>query len=133
MQHVTKGRSVAGARVVPLMIEDEKLRQLESLVSGPVIEVLPLRSAKVGVVTTGSEVFMAAQIFAIDYRILRAFQQYLMAAYFCTASSHTSLNNDCIDMPLDKQHSKDSAAMSVVTTLIAYHFRCISIDISYGI
>ena len=57
MQHVTKGRSVAGARVVPLMIEDEKLRQLESLVSGPVIEVLPLRRAKVGVVTTGSEVF----------------------------------------------------------------------------
>ena len=57
MQHVTKGRPVAGARVVPLMIEDEKLRQLESLVSGPVIEVLPLRRAKVGVVTTGSEVF----------------------------------------------------------------------------
>ena len=57
MQHVTKGRPVAGARVVPLMIEDEKLRQLESFVSGPVIEVLPLRRAKVGVVTTGSEVF----------------------------------------------------------------------------
>ena len=57
MQHVTKGRPVAGARVVPLMIEDEKLRQLESFVSEPVIEVLPLRRAKVGVVTTGSEVF----------------------------------------------------------------------------
>ena len=57
MQHVTKGRPVAGARVVPLMIEDEKLRQLEAFVSRPVIEVLPLRRAKVGVVTTGSEVF----------------------------------------------------------------------------
>ena len=57
MQHVTKGRPVAGARVVPLMIEDEKLRQLESFVNRPVIEVLPLRRAKVGVVTTGSEVF----------------------------------------------------------------------------
>lgn len=57
MQHVTRGRSVAGARVVPLMIEDEKLRQLESLVDGPVVEVLPMRRAKVGVVTTGSEVF----------------------------------------------------------------------------
>ena len=57
MQHVTRGRPVAGARVVPLMIEDEKLRQLESFVSGPVIEVLPLRRARVGVVTTGSEVF----------------------------------------------------------------------------
>ena len=57
MQHVTRGRSVAGARVVPLMIEDEKLRQLESFVAGPVVEVLPLRRARVGVVTTGSEVF----------------------------------------------------------------------------
>ena len=57
MQHVTKGRPVAGSRVVPLMIEDEKLRELEALVSGPVIEVLPLRRAKVGVVTTGSEVY----------------------------------------------------------------------------
>lgn len=57
MQHVVKGRSVAGARVVPLMIGDEKLRQLESAVSSPVIEVLPLRRARVGVVTTGSEVY----------------------------------------------------------------------------
>ena len=57
MQHVTKGRPVAGTRVVPLMIEDEKLRQLESLVIRPIIDVLPLRRAKVGVVTTGSEVF----------------------------------------------------------------------------
>ena len=57
MQHVVKGRSVAGARVVPLMIRDEKLRQLESAVSSPVIEVLPLRRARVGVVTTGSEVY----------------------------------------------------------------------------
>jgi len=55
MQHVTKGRSVAGARVVPLMIEDEKLRQLESFVDGPVVEVLPLRRARVGVVTTGRQ------------------------------------------------------------------------------
>jgi len=57
MQHVVKGRSVAGARVVPLIIEDAKLRRLEALVERPVIEVLPLRRAKVGVVTTGSEVF----------------------------------------------------------------------------
>lgn len=57
LQHVTKGRPVAGARVVPLMIEDEKLRRMEEMVTRPVIEVLPLKRAKVGVVTTGSEVF----------------------------------------------------------------------------
>nr|WP_297669891.1 molybdopterin-binding protein [uncultured Desulfovibrio sp.] len=57
MQFVTKGRAVAGARVTPLMIEDERLRRLEALVRAPIIEVLPLRRARVGMVTTGSEVF----------------------------------------------------------------------------
>ena len=57
MQFVAKGRAVAGTRVVPLMIEDEKLRRMESIISGPVMEVLPLAHAKVGVVTTGSEVY----------------------------------------------------------------------------
>ena len=37
MQFVAKGRAVAGTRVVPLMIEDEKLRRMESIVSGPVM------------------------------------------------------------------------------------------------
>ena len=57
MQFVKKGRSVAGTRVVPLVIEDEKLKQMEALVKSPLIEVLPLAPAKVGVVTTGSEVY----------------------------------------------------------------------------
>ena len=57
LQFVKKGRSVAGTRVVPLVIEDEKLRRMEELVREPIIEVLPLKAAKVGVVTTGSEVY----------------------------------------------------------------------------
>ena len=44
-------------RVIPLLIEDAKLQAMERLVTGPVIEILPLKSAKVGVVTTGSEVY----------------------------------------------------------------------------
>ena len=57
LQFVKKGRSVAGTRVVPLVIEDAKLQQMEALVKAPLIEVLPLKAAKVGVVTTGSEVY----------------------------------------------------------------------------
>ena len=57
LQHVRRGRPVAGARVVPLMIEDEKMRRMEGMVSAPVVEVLPLRRARVGVVTTGCEVY----------------------------------------------------------------------------
>lgn len=48
---------MAGTRVVPLMIDEEKLRTLESLVVKPIIEVLPLKKFQVGIVTTGSEVF----------------------------------------------------------------------------
>lgn len=57
LQRVDKGRAVAGTRVVPLMIDEEKLRTLESLVVKPIIEVLPLKKFQVGIVTTGSEVF----------------------------------------------------------------------------
>ena len=57
LQYVRKGRAVAGTRVVPLLIDDEKLREMEALVTEPLIEVLPLHPALVGVVTTGSEVY----------------------------------------------------------------------------
>ncbi|KLU58969.1 molybdopterin molybdenumtransferase [Peptococcaceae bacterium CEB3] len=57
---VEKGAKVAGTRVVPLMIEESILAEAERVAqahSGPVLEVKPLRSWKVGVVTTGSEVY----------------------------------------------------------------------------
>lgn len=57
LQRVDKGRAVAGTRVVPLMIDEEKLRAVESMLHKPIIEVLPLRKFQVGIVTTGSEVF----------------------------------------------------------------------------
>lgn len=57
LQRVDQGRAVAGTRVVPLMIDEEKLRAVESMVHKPIIEVLPLRALQVGIVTTGSEVF----------------------------------------------------------------------------
>lgn len=57
LHFVNRGRAVAGMRVIPLLIEDAKLQAMERLVTGPVIEILPLKSAKVGVVTTGSEVY----------------------------------------------------------------------------
>jgi molybdenum cofactor synthesis domain-containing protein len=57
-QFVTKGRSVGGVRVVPLVVEDSVIQRAEGICSGePLIQVKPLVKAKVGVVTTGSEVF----------------------------------------------------------------------------
>lgn len=58
MQMVQEGQAVAGGRVVPLMVEAEKLEQVEAIChSDPLVEVLPLKKAQIGLVTTGNEVF----------------------------------------------------------------------------
>jgi hypothetical protein len=59
--HQTVGvkQPVAGTRVVPLVIEEEKIRRAETVCrkNYPLMEIKPFRSIKVGLVTTGSEVF----------------------------------------------------------------------------
>lgn len=55
---VKKGAVVGGARIVPLVIEEGKIERIETLCrKKPIIEVKPLRRLKVGIVTTGSEVY----------------------------------------------------------------------------
>jgi len=52
-------KTLAGCRVVPLVIDNEKIKQVEKLARKyyPIVEVKPLRALKIGIVTTGSEVF----------------------------------------------------------------------------
>lgn len=53
-----KGDIVAGVRVVPLTIEEEKIRKIEEIAEGKtVIYVEPFKQFKVGIITTGSEVY----------------------------------------------------------------------------
>jgi molybdenum cofactor synthesis domain-containing protein len=57
---VKKGQKIAGTRVVPLMIDEEILLKAEAIASKfkePLLQIRPLQSKKVGIVTTGSEVF----------------------------------------------------------------------------
>ncbi len=58
-QQVAKGRPLAGARVVPLAVREEKVRHIEAIcrANAPIVTVLPFRHLRVGVVTTGSEVY----------------------------------------------------------------------------
>ena len=58
-QQVGCDKVVAGCRVVPLVIDADKIRRVEEVGSAnyPVVEIKPLRSLKVGIVTTGSEVY----------------------------------------------------------------------------
>ncbi|SKA66795.1 molybdopterin-binding protein [Desulfobaculum bizertense] len=55
---ISKARDVAGTRVVPLVVEEEKIQQVEEICreAGPIVSVTPFRHLKIGVVTTGTEV-----------------------------------------------------------------------------
>ncbi|MFD1436708.1 molybdopterin-binding protein [Kroppenstedtia eburnea] len=57
---VKEGEVVAASRVIPLIYPVERIEQVERIAAGgkgPVLEVLPFRRLKVGVVTTGSEIY----------------------------------------------------------------------------
>lgn len=56
---VEKGDKLAGGRIIPLVIKEEKIQQLENLclTQGPVFEVEPYKKLKVGIMITGNEVF----------------------------------------------------------------------------
>lgn len=56
---VKKGSVVAGTRIIPLFIDKVKIEQIEKVCKeeGPIIWVEPLKTMKVGIITTGSEVY----------------------------------------------------------------------------
>ena len=59
---VNKGDKIAGTRIIPLVIEKEKMEKakaacIEATGGKPIFDVLPFVHKKVGIVTTGSEVY----------------------------------------------------------------------------
>ncbi|MBP1927453.1 molybdenum cofactor synthesis domain-containing protein, partial [Sedimentibacter acidaminivorans] len=55
---VKKDDKLAGTRVIPLVIEEQKMKRAEEIGAGkPIMEIMPFKHKKVGIVTTGSEVF----------------------------------------------------------------------------
>lgn len=55
---VKKGQKLAGTRIIPLFVAEEVMKKAEAILGDePIIKVVPLRKLKVGVVTTGSEVY----------------------------------------------------------------------------
>lgn len=54
---VKKGELIAGARVIPLVIDKEKMERAQNIISTPILNVNSYRKYKVGMVTTGNEVF----------------------------------------------------------------------------
>lgn len=55
---VDQGHGVAGTRAIPLFLPQKDFQKALSILSdGPIFRVLPMRRAKVGILSTGSEVF----------------------------------------------------------------------------
>ena len=55
---VAAGDKLAGTRVIPLVIEKQKMEEARQVAAGgPIFRILPFVSKRVGIVTTGNEVF----------------------------------------------------------------------------
>ncbi len=55
---VKKGDKLAGTRIIPLIIEKEKMERAKEAVKGDsILKLLPYQHKKIGIVTTGNEVF----------------------------------------------------------------------------
>ncbi len=59
---VRKGDKLAGTRIIPLVIEEEKMLSaekacMEATGGEPILKLLPFKDKKVGIVTTGNEVY----------------------------------------------------------------------------
>ena len=55
---VHSGDKIAGTRIIPLVIEKEKMeRARQAAAGGPIFRILPFQKKKVGIVTTGNEVY----------------------------------------------------------------------------
>lgn len=55
---VKKGTQVAGTRIIPLVIEEEKIINIEKAIGNKkIVEIIPFKTMNVGIVTTGNEVY----------------------------------------------------------------------------
>lgn len=56
---VDKDTIVCGTRIIPLVTDNQKIMEMEKICkeNKPIVQILPLKKLKVGIVTTGSEVY----------------------------------------------------------------------------
>ena len=86
-----RGDKLCGTRVIPLVIEKERMERAKAAVGPePLLRLLPLKSKKVGVVTTGNEVYYG--------RIQDTFTPVIVEKLHefggCEMTEHVVLNDD---------------------------------------
>lgn len=87
--YVKKGDKVAGTRIIPLMIDEKKMNKARELVTQPIFDVITLKKKKIGLVTTGNEVYYG--------RIKDTFSPVIkekLAEFKQEIACHVTLNDD---------------------------------------
>lgn len=109
---VKKGDKLAGTRIVPLVIDKEKMAKAQEIAgSTPLLKILPLRHKKVGIVTTGNEVYHG--------RITDAFGPVIrekLGEYDTEVLGQTIMNDDPQNIANAIQEYIDKGAEMVVCT-----------------
>ncbi|MGL5972001.1 MAG: molybdopterin-binding protein [Cetobacterium sp.] len=54
---VKKGTKVAGTRVIPLVIDEVKIIEMEKIAEKNIVQIIPIKPKKIAIITTGNEVF----------------------------------------------------------------------------
>lgn len=73
---VKKGQKVAGTRVIPLVIQEEKIKIAEKLIKEKIVKIIPIKGKKLGIVTTGSEVYEGRIKDAFGPMIIKKAEEY---------------------------------------------------------
>lgn len=108
---IKKGVKVAGTRVIPLVINEDKIIEMENISKENIIKILPIKPKKIAIITTGNEVFYG--------RIQDKFGPILtkkVEEYGCEVIYHT-FSSDEKEMIKEKiQEALDSEAELILCT-----------------
>lgn len=109
---VKKGDKIAGMRIIPLIIEKEKMeRAKEAAGDAPIIEIVPFKKIKYGLITTGNEVFHGR----IEDRFSPVVKQKL-AEYGAELTEQVILDDDSEKITQNIDRMLDGGADMVVCT-----------------
>ncbi len=91
---VRKNDKLAGTRIIPLVIKKDKMEAakaacLEACGGNPILELKPFKPKKVGIITTGSEVFYGRIEDTFTPVVAEKF-----AEYDCTVAAHSTFADD---------------------------------------
>ncbi|MBR0207903.1 MAG: molybdopterin-binding protein [Oscillospiraceae bacterium] len=99
---VKKGEKLAATRVIPLIIEKEKMERAKEVAgSEPLLKLVPLKPKKVGVVTTGNEVFYGRirdTFTPVIVEKLREFGGSVMTEHVTLNDDHEKITAAILDM-----------------------------------